>query len=54
MTAEGKIKGEQCKECKYDKLCEGVWKNYGKIYGLSELKPVSGEKVKVKAEIFAN
>ncbi len=53
-TAEGKIKGEQCKECKYDKLCEGVWKNYGKIYGLSELKPVQGEKFKVKAEIFAN
>lgn len=35
-----RVKGKQCKECKYNSMCEGVTENYAKIYGVSELKPV--------------
>jgi MoaA/NifB/PqqE/SkfB family radical SAM enzyme len=37
---EGKTKFEQCKLCKYDKVCEGPWKEYPQYYGDSEFKPV--------------
>jgi MoaA/NifB/PqqE/SkfB family radical SAM enzyme len=32
----GKVKFSQCKNCKYDDVCEGVWNDYGKIYGGEE------------------
>lgn len=35
-----KIKSNNCKKCKYDEKCYGVWKNYAKEFGLDELKPV--------------
>lgn len=35
-----KVKSDACKECKHKNLCQGVWKNYAKVYGLDELKPV--------------
>ncbi|MFP4111929.1 MAG: radical SAM protein [Candidatus Woesearchaeota archaeon] len=34
----GKIKSKYCMKCKFNSICEGVWKNYAKIYGISELK----------------
>jgi len=37
----GKTKNKSCKKCKYDHLCEGIWKNYAEIYGLDELKPIT-------------
>jgi len=37
---KGKAKGPQCKECKYDKICEGPWREYPEIFGWSEFKPV--------------
>lgn len=37
-----KIKGLQCKKCKFFLVCEGIWINYAKIYGITELKPVVG------------
>jgi MoaA/NifB/PqqE/SkfB family radical SAM enzyme len=35
-----KVKSPLCKECKYNKECYGVWKNYADFFGLKELKPV--------------
>ena len=37
---KGKVKGPQCKKCKYDKICEGPWREYPEIFGWSEFKPV--------------
>jgi len=37
---KNKVKSKKCKECKYDSYCYGIWKNYAKVFGLGELKPV--------------
>lgn len=37
---EGKSKFDQCKKCKYDKVCEGPWREYPEKYGNKEFKPV--------------
>lgn len=37
---EGKVKGPQCPECKYYKICEGPWKEYPELFGWGEFKPV--------------
>lgn len=36
----GKSKFPQCKECKYNDICEGPWKEYPEIYGNEEFQPV--------------
>ena len=33
-------KRPECATCKYDRQCEGVWKNYTRRYGWDELTPV--------------
>lgn len=40
------IKNKACKKCKYDTICDGLWKGYARLYGYSELKPMTGEKIK--------
>jgi sulfatase maturation enzyme AslB (radical SAM superfamily) len=42
---QGKAKFRQCKECKYDLLCEGPWKEYPERKGCDEFVPVKGEKI---------
>jgi radical SAM protein with 4Fe4S-binding SPASM domain len=37
---EGKLKGPKCKECKYFKCCEGPWREYPRLFGWEEFKPV--------------
>jgi len=37
---EGKEKRDECKECKYFKVCEGPWKEYPEIYGWDEFRPI--------------
>ena len=37
---EGKIKFSQCKECIYDSICEGPWKEYPEKKGNEEFKAV--------------
>lgn len=37
---EGKAKRKECKKCRYYKICEGPWKEYPKIFGWKEFKPV--------------
>lgn len=36
----GKIKFPQCKKCRYDKLCEGPWKEYPEKRGSDEFQAV--------------
>jgi molybdenum cofactor biosynthesis enzyme MoaA len=36
-------KRAECKTCRYDGACEGVWKNYVKRYGWEEFVPVGGD-----------
>ncbi len=37
---KGKTKGPNCKKCKYNKVCEGPWKEYPEIFGWNEFKPI--------------
>jgi len=41
-TAE-RTKQPSCRECRYDRQCEGVWKNYTRRYGWDELVPIRRE-----------
>jgi MoaA/NifB/PqqE/SkfB family radical SAM enzyme len=38
-------KSKACKKCKYDFICDGLWKLYTKLYGYDELKPWPGKKI---------
>jgi len=49
---QGKVKFEQCKECKYELICEGPWKEYPEKMGDSEFQPVKGEKIRSFNEIL--
>ncbi len=40
-----KVKGPQCRHCKYDLICDGVWNAYARNYGFEELKAKAGRKV---------
>jgi radical SAM protein with 4Fe4S-binding SPASM domain len=40
VRKEIKTKFAQCKECKYDNICEGVWEEYPEKCGSSEFWPV--------------
>ena len=37
---KGKAKGPDCSKCKYNKICEGPWKEYPEIFGWDEFKPI--------------
>lgn len=44
---EGKAKGPDCSRCRYDKICEGPWREYPAIFGWDEFKPiVKSKKIK--------
>ena len=49
----GKVKFDKCKECKYDLICEGPWKEYPEKRGDEEFVPVAGKKVS-RGEVFLN
>ncbi len=40
-----KCKAEKCGRCRYFNICEGVWREYADLFGMSELKPVEGSPV---------
>ncbi|UCG95295.1 MAG: radical SAM protein [archaeon] len=40
-TESGKRKFIQCKNCKYDLICEGPWKEYAEKIGSDEFNPVN-------------
>lgn len=35
-----RVKGPQCKQCRLNNICEGIWKEYAKHYGFNELTPL--------------
>lgn len=51
---ELKYKFLQCKQCKYDLVCEGPWKEYPDKRGIDEFKPVPGKKIQDIREILDN
>ena len=36
----GKVKSAVCQKCRYDKECNGVWREYAHFFGLDEVRPV--------------
>lgn len=42
-----RAKRAECKQCRYDAQCEGVWKNYLKRMGWDEMRPVLAETASV-------
>ncbi|MDE2491370.1 MAG: radical SAM protein [Elusimicrobia bacterium] len=38
--SEGKAKGPRCRECVYDAVCEGPWREYAELFGWDEFVPV--------------
>lgn len=47
-----RYKAESCKQCKFDPICIGVWKNYVNFYGFDEFKPVPGKKIHNSGELM--
>jgi len=43
--SSGKAKHFKCRECKFDLVCEGPWKEYPEKFGWAEFKQVKGKKV---------
>jgi cyclic pyranopterin phosphate synthase len=41
LDDEVRTKRAECRTCRYDSACEGVWANYTKRYGWDEMRPVS-------------
>jgi len=37
---EGKLKGPACRQCKFNDICEGPWREYPERYGWEEFVPV--------------
>jgi MoaA/NifB/PqqE/SkfB family radical SAM enzyme len=40
---EGKAKTRSCRKCRYFKSCEGPWREYPRLYGWKEFRPVPPE-----------
>ncbi len=49
---QGKVKFSKCKQCKYDLICEGPWKEYPERMGSKEFVPVKGDKIISAKEIL--
>jgi hypothetical protein len=47
-----KKKGPKCRNCKYDLVCEGPWKEYPEKQGFDDFKPVKGVKIKRKEDLL--
>jgi len=48
----GKTRFPQCKECRYELICEGPWREYPDKMGNDEFKPVPGEKINSKEKLL--
>ncbi len=51
LEVNRRSKAASCADCKFYNVCLGVWKEYLKIYGVSEFKPVKGKKIETLAEL---
>ncbi len=45
MNASEKVKRTECVACAYSGECLGLWRNYARMYGLGELKPIPSPSV---------
>ena len=50
----GKSKFPQCRNCRFDLVCEGPWKEYPERLGSDEFRPVPGKKLKNPKEILSD
>lgn len=50
----GKIKFPQCRNCRFDYVCEGPWREYPERFGSHEFMPVPGKKLKNSKEILSD
>jgi len=48
----GKVKFPQCRECRYELICEGPWREYPERMGSEEFQPVQGSKILKKEEVL--
>jgi MoaA/NifB/PqqE/SkfB family radical SAM enzyme len=39
------VKPLACKKCRFNRICPGLWKDYARIFGTNEVKPVQGKKI---------
>ncbi len=46
QRTSNKVKHDRCKECIFNRRCEGIWKMYVKHFGEGDFKPVSFEDLK--------
>lgn len=46
-----KAKFSQCRECRYECICEGPWREYPEKYGSHEFRPVAGTKLRSRGEL---
>jgi radical SAM protein with 4Fe4S-binding SPASM domain len=47
-----KSKFPQCRNCRYDAICEGPWREYSEAYGAREFVPVPGERIYTIEELL--
>ncbi|MFC1709283.1 radical SAM protein [Candidatus Omnitrophota bacterium] len=45
LSLKNKSKGKDCKRCKFDYICDGLWKEYARNFGFSELRLQKGNKI---------
>ncbi len=42
IITENMRKGLRCRSCRYDRVCDGLWRDYAEKFGFNELEPVAG------------
>jgi MoaA/NifB/PqqE/SkfB family radical SAM enzyme len=45
LEFKNKVKGKVCKDCSYEHICDGLWREYAKWAGFEELRAVQGPKI---------
>lgn len=51
MELSNRRKPLSCKKCMYFNICEGAWKEYFKLYGTGEFRPVAGRRVETLGDL---
>lgn len=50
ISSEAKAKSVKCKDCIFDSKCKGVFRNYVRAYGFSEIEPVKSKELRINSE----
>ena len=51
LTA-GKLKGEPCRDCTFERVCEGPWREYPEVYGWDEFIPRKEDPKKILGSLI--